>query len=184
LNNINKCKTEPLLFITNFGSLKFIELQPKVFFHYLDKASFSVNKLFLKQFICQLFSAEGRALNRIDYIFCSDDYLLNINQNFLKHSYYTDIITFDLSESPKVIRGEIYISVERVRENSIVYATSKTNEMLRVIFHGALHLCSVKDKTKTQRRFMRLREDYYLRLFKEFVSRETLPSASNGLSKF
>ena len=77
---------------------------------------------------------------------CSDEYLLEINQAYLKHDDLTDIITFDLSDSPGVIKGEIYISVERVLDNALLFNTSFRDELARVVFHGALHLCGYKDK--------------------------------------
>jgi rRNA maturation RNase YbeY len=94
-------------------------------------------------------------------VFCSDRELLKINRTFLKHDFYTDIITFDLSES-KTIQGEIYISVDRVRDNARKLETTFNSELHRVIFHGALHLCGYKDKDKQSRLKMRVREEYYL----------------------
>ena len=102
----------------------------------------------LKAFIEQIFKNEKKTLSSINYIFCSDEYLLEINRQFLKHDYYTDIITFNLSEDPKKIEGEIYISIDRVRDNAKSHAVSFTNELHRVIFHGSLHLCGYRDKKK------------------------------------
>jgi probable rRNA maturation factor len=116
----------------------------------------------LKSFIQDLFKNEGRVLGELSYIFCSDDYLLNINRQFLNHDYYTDIITFDISENSQEVTGEIYISIERVKDNAKHHDQTIQKELLRVIFHGALHLCGYKDKTKTQQAEMRQKEDYYL----------------------
>jgi rRNA maturation RNase YbeY len=91
--------------------------------------------------------------------------LLNINKTFLKHDYFTDIITFDLSEGFVEIVGEVYISIHRVRDNARSLRTNVTNELLRVLFHGALHLCGYKDKKKSEITIMREKEDYYLSLF-------------------
>jgi probable rRNA maturation factor len=116
----------------------------------------------LKEFIENLFVKEKKKLIELTYIFCSDEYLLQINRTHLKHNYYTDIITFDLSESPKATIGEIYISIERVRENAVKLGVSIKEELHRVIFHGALHLCGYKDKTKSDEIKMRQAEERYL----------------------
>ena len=92
-----------------------------------------------------IFKKEDRPLDRLDLIFCSDAYLLQINQDFLGHSDLTDIITFDLSDEQDS-SAEIYISVDRVRENAKTFGVSVENELHRVIFHGILHLCGYKDK--------------------------------------
>lgn len=129
-------------------------------FHLLETFTLK-NRNKLKAFINSIFKKEGKSLNSLDYIFCSDDYLLKINQDFLKHDYFTDIITFDLSESAAVT-GEIYISVDRVRDNAAKNNTSFSNELNRVIFHGALHLCGFKDKKPADKSLMTQKEDYYL----------------------
>jgi probable rRNA maturation factor len=115
----------------------------------------------LKAFLPILFKKEGKSIESLIYVFCSDKYLLRINQTFLKHNYYTDILTFDLSKSRK-IEGEIYISIDRVRENSKELKINTNLEFLRVIFHGALHLCGYADKTNPQRQEMKKKEDEYL----------------------
>lgn len=119
----------------------------------------------LKLFINDLFKKEGKMLDELNYVFCSDDCLLSINRQFLQHDFYTDIITFDISDSKKEIKGEIYISVDRVRDNAKQLGQSTYMEFLRVIFHGALHLCGYKDKTKVHQTQMRKKEDYYLAKF-------------------
>jgi len=106
-------------------------------------------------------------LARLDYIFCSDDILLQINRSFLKHDFYTDIITFDLSADKINITAEVYISVDRVKENSISLKTGFEDEMLRVLFHGALHLCGYKDKQKADVLLMRKKEDFYITSYKQ-----------------
>jgi probable rRNA maturation factor len=95
----------------------------------------------------------------LTYIFCNDDRLLQMNQQFLAHDTLTDIITFDLSEKKTELEGEIYISVERVKENAGKYQVSYLNELHRVIFHGALHLCGFKDKSDEDKKLMRQMED-------------------------
>ena len=133
-------------------------------FHVLQPFSFNDKKR-LKEVVAALLEAEGRAFESLDYIFCSDEYLLDINQTYLKHDDLTDIITFDLSENASLIKGEIYISVERVQDNSHLFNTSFRDELARVVFHGALHLCGYKDKSKKEQAIMRERESYYLQMF-------------------
>lgn len=101
----------------------------------------------------------GVRTTRLTYIFCSDEALLEINRQFLDHDTFTDIITFDLSESDKALEGEIYISVDRVAENAQKFGTDYAQELHRVIFHGVLHLCGFKDKTKKDAAEMRRQED-------------------------
>jgi probable rRNA maturation factor len=117
----------------------------------------------LKRFIEEIFIKEKKKLSSLNYIFCSDEYLLQINRSHLDHNYYTDIISFDLSESPNAITGEIYISTDRVRDNATELGVSITEELHRVIFHGALHLCGYKDKTTKDAKQMRAAEDSCLR---------------------
>lgn len=124
------------------------------------------SKKSLGQFIKSLFLFEGKELDILHYIFCSDEYLLNINRKFLQHDFYTDIITFDLSETKAgASTGEVYISIDRVKENASTHAVTTNQEFLRVVFHGALHLCGYRDKKKSEITKMREKEDYYLRLF-------------------
>lgn len=115
----------------------------------------------LKQFIRQLFRKEMQPLESLNYIFVSDERLLEINRHFLQHDFYTDIITFDLSEGQATI-AEIYISVDRVRDNAQLLGVSFKKELHRVIFHGALHLCGYGDKRKSEQKIMRSKEDYFL----------------------
>ena len=119
----------------------------------------------LKGFIERLFRANGKKLGSLTYIFCSDLFLLEINKQFLKHDYYTDIITFNLAPPKEEIEGEIYISVDRVRDNAKALSISLQEELHRVIFHGALHLCGYKDKTPKDKKGMRAAEDKCLRTY-------------------
>ena len=124
------------------------------------------NRKSLKAFIFSLFSKEGRELTEMNIIFCSDDYLLEINKQHLQHNFYTDIITFDLSESKSgPITGELYISIDRVKENASLLNTKFALELHRVIFHGSLHLCGYGDKSKKEIAIMRAKENEYLSLF-------------------
>jgi len=99
----------------------------------------------------------------INYVFCDNEFITDINKKFLNHDYPTDIITFDYSDT-KIINGEIYLSIEQIKQNSKTYNTNLTDELHRVIIHGILHLLGYKDKTKTEQLEMRTQEDYYLSL--------------------
>jgi rRNA maturation RNase YbeY len=116
----------------------------------------------LKQFLPEFFSDHGKVYESVTFIFCSDEYLLEINKSFLKHDFYTDIITFDLGNLNTGIIGEIYISLDRVKENSSSLSIKYELELHRVIFHGLLHLCGLKDKTNNQIKAMRKAEELYL----------------------
>jgi rRNA maturation RNase YbeY len=108
----------------------------------------------------------GYSINRIDYVFCDDEYLLEINKKSLNHDYYTDIITFDYNEG-NCIESEIYISTDRVKENANTFEQTFHGELNRVIIHGALHLVGFKDKTKKEKEKMRAMETQYLDVLKE-----------------
>lgn len=133
-------------------------------FHFLEAASLKDRQI-LKTFLRSIFKREGTKLESLRYIFCSDKYLLGINRQYLNHNDYTDIITFNLSDSPASVNGEIYISVDRVKENAQKFNTSFRQELHRVIFHGALHLCGYKDKSSKDERLMREKENQYLALY-------------------
>lgn len=107
---------------------------------------------------------EGKKLDELSFNFCSDEHLLGINKQYLKHDYYTDIITFDLSEEEGIL-GDIYISIDRVRENAKQNGAPFHVELKRVMIHGALHLCGLNDKTAKERLRMREKEDHYLSLW-------------------
>ncbi|HVY76018.1 MAG TPA: rRNA maturation RNase YbeY [Puia sp.] len=137
----------------------------KVFFSYADRNLHIVGKTAIKASIERLFHKEKKPLERIQYIFCSDDWLWEMNRGFLQHDTYTDILSFDLSEPGTGIRGEIYISLDRVRDNARKLGVPFKEELCRVVFHGALHLCGYKDHTKREKLEMRGKEDQYLRLY-------------------
>jgi probable rRNA maturation factor len=137
----------------------------KVYF-FSDEVRITLNnRARLKKVIGDLFRKERRELHRLNYIFCSDKALLEINRRHLGHDFYTDIITFDLSENANQVVGEIYISVDRIRDNAEKHGVSVKSELHRVIFHGALHLCGYKDKSKSDTREMRTMEDKYLKKY-------------------
>jgi probable rRNA maturation factor len=128
-------------------------------FFFLKKNIALTKRTSLKAFINSVFKREGRKLENLTYIFCSDEYLLEINKYHLKHNYYTDIITFDLSYTKNTTTGEIYISIDRVRDNASILGVTIKEELHRVIFHGALHLCGYKDKTTKDAKEMRAAEE-------------------------
>jgi probable rRNA maturation factor len=139
-------------------------ISPTIRFHFLKKISLQ-NRQIVKTTLITLFKKEGKKLGELQYIFVSDARLLEINQKFLQHDFYTDIITFPLSGPRQPVSGEIYISVDRVRENAREFDGTLKEELLRVIFHGALHLCGYKDKTASQQKKMRQMEERYLKEF-------------------
>ncbi len=114
--------------------------------------------------ITRIIMSEGFLAGELDYIFCSDDYLLSINQDYLNHDTYTDIITFDYSDG-KTLSGDIFISTERVNENAKAYKVSLDEELLRVMSHGILHLMGFGDKTDEERKLMRSKEEEKIKLF-------------------
>lgn len=121
----------------------------------------------LNAFLTGLIMAKRQDVKTVNltYIFCDDKYLLEINRRFLKHDTLTDIITFDMSESPSALDAEIYISVERIKENALKFATTYPHELHRVIFHGALHLCGYKDKKPEDKQTMTQQEDNCLKKY-------------------
>lgn len=121
------------------------------------------NRAKLKKFIEASFRKEKKKLQSLNFIFCTDRDLLEINQEYLNHNYYTDIITFELSEKGRPVEGEVYISVDRVRDNSRQLKESNYKELHRVIFHGVLHLCGYKDKTMEEKKGMREKEEQLLK---------------------
>ncbi len=114
-----------------------------------------------KKWIKNTISKEGSQPGDITFIFCSDDYLLEINRQYLDHDYYTDIITFDYVEGD-LISGDIFISVDRVRENAATFGVSFLNELNRIVIHGVLHLLGYKDKEPEEKELMTTKEDTYL----------------------
>ncbi len=115
----------------------------------------------LSNWISETISEENCKEGEINYIFCSDDYLLKLNVDFLNHDTLTDIISFDYSVG-KELHGDVYISVDRVKENASEYEVLFSDELARVIIHGVLHYCGYKDKSKADKKIMRSKEEYYL----------------------
>lgn len=135
---------------------------PSVHFFTADLKAPLQNRARLKRYIKNLFKTEEKCLDSLSYIFCTDEYLLTINKQFLQHDFYTDIITFDLSFNNQATTGEIYISIDRVKDNAHRMGVTVKEELHRVIFHGALHLCGYEDKTVKARKKMTQKEDYYI----------------------
>ena len=108
-----------------------------------------------------LIVSEGKKPGEINYIFCDDEHLLKINQDFLQHDYYTDIITFDYVKG-KIISGDIFVSLPRILDNASALSKEFDSELHRVLAHGILHLCGYKDKTEEEVTLMRSKEDFYL----------------------
>jgi rRNA maturation RNase YbeY len=111
---------------------------------------------------------ESKKIGAINYVFSTDAYVQALNKKYLHHHYTTDILTFPINNDGP-IDAEIYISIERIRENAKFFNSTFDEELLRVIFHGALHLCGYKDKTKKQQILMRQRENHYLKVYKSFT---------------
>jgi len=120
------------------------------------------NKSQVRRWITETIEAEGFRLKELNYIFCSDDYLLQINRQYLNHDTYTDIITFDNSEKEGSIVGDIFISIDRIRENAAKFKVTDADELHRVIIHGALHLLGYGDKNPADKKKMTEKEDFYL----------------------
>ncbi len=134
-------------------------------FFFTDQKITLTDRTKLKSFIQSIFKKEKTPATSLTYVFCSDSYLLEINKQFLQHDYFTDIITFDLSSTKDLIEGEVYISIDRVKDNAEQLGNTIKNELHRVIFHGALHLCGYKDKKLSDEKAMRAAEEKYLKLY-------------------
>jgi rRNA maturation RNase YbeY len=123
-------------------------------------------KLKRKNWLKQITQTENFQIGELNFIFCSDEYLYQINLDYLNHHTYTDIITFDNSEEAEVVEGDIFISIDRVRENGKKHNQDESSELSRVISHGVFHLMGYKDKTKEEAEVMREREGFAIELYK------------------
>ena len=150
-----------MFFFTNF---EIMPSKSKVCFFFQNVNTTLSRRTILKENIRSIFKKEGKKLASLNCIFCSDKTLLEFNRDYLKHDFYTDIITFDLSEN-EAIEAEIYISIDRVRENAQKLGIPFKSELPRVIIHGILHLCGYNDKTKVEKKRIREKEDYYLNIY-------------------
>lgn len=135
---------------------------PKINFFTEDINYTLKGKTAIKKWVKETISAEGYQLNELNFILCSDEYLLRVNQDFLQHDYYTDVITFDNSEEPKTILGDIFISLDRVKENAKLNKITIIDELCRIMIHGTLHLLGYLDKTKKAKQEMTAKENFYL----------------------
>lgn len=130
-------------------------------FYFEDIDPISIHENILSLQLNSLIKKELKEVGDITVIFCSDEYLLEMNKEYLNHDYYTDIITFDYVEG-NVISGDLFISVDRVRDNAVQFDSTLLKELYRVVFHGTLHLVGYKDKTEDEKVVMRSKEDFYL----------------------
>jgi probable rRNA maturation factor len=130
-------------------------------FHFPVRCTLT-NREGLKKFILSIFKKEKKVLEELTIVFCGDEYLLGLNRQFLHHDFYTDILSFPLSGAKEPLIAEIYISVDRVRENAKASGYTFKEELHRVIFHGVLHFCGYKDKSGSDIIKMRAAEDKYL----------------------
>ncbi len=120
-----------------------------------------------KTWLKNIAQQEGFLIGDLNYIFCSDDHILKVNQEYLNHDFYTDIITFDNSESDLHIEGDIFVSIDRVKENAITLNQPYETELKRVLAHGILHLTGYGDLDDDQEKLMRQKEDFYLAQFNQ-----------------
>lgn len=129
---------------------------------FAENISFNLkNRRKIKYWITGAITGENKIVGEINFVFCSDDYLLDMNKKYLSHDYFTDVITFDFCAGDK-ISGDIFISIDSVRSNLAKYKQSFANELHRVMIHGILHLCSYGDSTKSEIALMRSKENTYL----------------------
>ena len=140
-----------------------------IFFNNADRATSLGFRTKLKSFINKQCLKEGIRIETLHYVFCSDAFVLDINKRYLNHNFYTDIISFDLSEQRGHLIGDVYISIDRVKENAKTGGNRYTHELLRVIFHGALHFCGYKDKKPAEMKTMRYMEDKWLKAYLKMI---------------
>ncbi|MFM2227089.1 MAG: rRNA maturation RNase YbeY [Bacteroidota bacterium] len=133
-------------------------------FHNEGVTTKTPSKRLLKAWIKEFVSNHGKKIGELAFIFCSDEKILEVNQNFLQHDYYTDIITFDYCED-EIVSGDIFISVERVKENAYFHNVEYKEELLRVLAHGVLHLIGFQDKSTKKKKEMTENEDLCISLF-------------------
>ena len=141
-----------------------------IFFNNADKSTSLRSRTVLKTFINKQCLKEGIQIETLQYVFCSDKFLLDINKQYLNHNFYTDIISFDLSDQKGQLIGDVYISIDRVKENAKTEGNLYIHELLRVIFHGALHFCGYKDKKPADAKLMRSMEDKWLKAYLKMIA--------------
>ena len=129
------------------------------------------NRTLIKQWIKTVVKNKGKKLGDVSYILCDDDYLLEVNRQYLKHDYYTDIITFDYTENDR-IGGDLFISIDRVKDNATALQVPEHEELMRVMIHGVLHLLGLKDKSEEEVKQMRKAEEECLELLKKMSKQD------------
>lgn len=129
------------------------------------------NRTLIKQWIKTVVENKGKKLGDVSYILCDDDYLLEVNRQYLKHDYYTDIITFDYTENDR-IGGDLFISIDRVKDNATALQVPEHEELMRVMIHGVLHLLGLKDKSEEEAKQMRKAEEKCLELLKKMSKQD------------
>jgi rRNA maturation RNase YbeY len=134
----------------------------KISFH-KENVSFSLKTSTVNNWVENAVNSLGYSLKSLSFIFCDDEYLKKINVRYLEHDYYTDVITFDYSEK-REIKGDVFISIDRVKENAKKYKVSFNEELFRVIIHGVLHLCGFNDKTAKEKKEILKQENHFLGL--------------------
>ena len=150
-----------------FFYLRSVTKKEKIYF-FKEDIRFRINHAgALKKWIGSFFSSHKITIQSISYIFCSDKYLRRLNKKYLRHDYYTDVITFDNSVERGRIEADIYISIHRVSANAKKYKTTFDDELRRVIIHGGLHLAGYEDKTEKQKTVIRKAEDFWLSQFEK-----------------
>jgi len=141
-----------------------------IFFNNADRSTSLRFRTKLKAFVNKQCLKEGLHIETLQYVFCSDAFVLDINNRYLNHNFYTDIISFDLSEQKGQLIGDVYISIDRVKENAKTEGHPYMHELLRVIFHGALHFCGYKDKKPADAKLMRAKEDKWLKAYLKTIA--------------
>lgn len=138
-------------------------MKPRISF-FCEDVKLEFDQFFSFQWLERIITSEDKKLGEISFIFCDDNYLLKLNQQFLDHDTFTDIISFDYSLG-NIISGDIYISIERVKDNASIFAVDFAEELRRVMAHGILHFCGFNDKTKKEEELMRRKENEKLLMF-------------------
>lgn len=133
-----------------------------IYYNNIDNKYIIKEKRKITSWIKLCINEEGKKMNTISFNLCSDEYILQLNNEALQHDYYTDIITFELNEKNEPIEGDIYISIDRVKDNAKSLNIPFLSELQRVLIHGILHLCGYKDKNAKEEKQMRAKENYYL----------------------
>jgi len=132
-------------------------------FYDWELKSYLKDRIKLKKYISLIFISEKKSINNIDIVFTNDKNLLFLNRKFLKHNYYTDVLTFLLPDNKTRTFGEIYISIERIRENADLFLVPYQSELVRIIIHGCLHLCGYEDTDELSRKRMIKTQEIYLK---------------------